>query len=297
MAYARHQSFFVKENWINKGIKAIMHDPEIFSDLSNYKELGIGKNMFISLKYWLEALNIAIFSKNIASLTAFGRFIYDNDLSCESKVTLNLLHYYLTLQKPINGAEMSHTFFWFFNINQDRIIRKSELVNDLVIWDTSMFRRNTSENTIKRDIDCLLQTYTKNDKSHPEDKNVSILSRLSLVFKQGENFIRSPMKESDLSRSILMYMIIRMKEQNIQEGNGEFLELNEIIEGEMSPGRVFHMSRVDIVEIIDEMISNGFKIRVVRTNNLDTLIVDEEMSSENYLSNIFENWGRMRYES
>jgi hypothetical protein len=75
MAYARHQSFFVKENWINKGIKAVIENPSIFSDLSNYKELGIGKNMFISLKYWLEALNVISFSKESAELTNFGQFI------------------------------------------------------------------------------------------------------------------------------------------------------------------------------------------------------------------------------
>jgi hypothetical protein len=297
MAYARHQSFFVKENWINKGIKAAIENPSVFSDFSNYKELGIGKNMFISLKYWLDALNIISFSKESAYLTDFGKFILNHDLSCELDITLNLLQYFLTLHSPVNGTEMSHTFYWFFNINQDKIIRKSELVNELVIWDTSEFKRNTSENTIKRDVDCLLQTYTKNDKLHPEDKNLSILSRLNLLYKQGENYIRSPIKDSKISRLILMYMLLRMKEENISEGNGEFLELNEIIEGEMSPGRIFNMNRIDLIEIIDEMISNGFPLNIIRTNNLDTLIINEEKDSKKYLEDVFENWGNTKNES
>lgn len=296
MAYARHQSFFVKENWINKGIKAVIENPSIFSDLSNYKEIGIGKNMFISLKYWLEALNIVSFSKESADLTNFGQFILKHDLSCEHDITLNLLQYFLTLQRPINGTEMSHTFYWFFNINQDKIIRKSELVNELVIWDTSEFKRNTSENTIKRDIDCLLQTYTKNSKLHPEDKNVSILSRLNLLYKQGDNYIRNPIKDVNLSRDVFMYMLIRMKEKNVAEGYGQFLELNDIIESEMSPGKVFNMNRIDLIEIIDEMISDEFPIQIIRTNNLDTLIVSSDIESEDYLKNVFEKMEKLKNE-
>lgn len=291
MAYARHQSFYIKENWINKGIKAIRDNSQIFADIANYKELGIGKNMFISLKYWLEALNIVNFDKEHAKLTNFGLFILENDLSCEENITLNLLQYYLTLKDPVNDADMSHTFYWFYNINQDKIIRKAELVNDLVIWDTSEYKRSTSENTIRRDIDCLLQTYTKIEKSHPEDKNVSILARLNLLYKQGENFIRSPLKESQLSRDVVMYMIMRMKEKSSDNnGNSTFLELNDIIDGEMSPGRIFNMNRIELIEVIDEMISNGYPLQIIRTNNLDTLIVNSEYSSDEYLSLRFQNW-------
>jgi hypothetical protein len=191
---------------------------------------------------------------------------------------------------------MSHTFYWFFNINQDKIIRKSELVNELVIWDTSEFKRNTSENTIKRDIDCLMQTYTKNSKLHPEDKNVSILSRLNLLYKQGDNYIRNPIKDVNLSRDVLMYMLMRMKEKSIAEGNGEFLQLNDIIESEMSPGKIFNMNRIDLIEIIDEMISDEFPIQIIRTNNLDTLIVSSDIESEDYLKNVFEKLETLKNE-
>jgi hypothetical protein len=96
MAYGRHQSFYIKNNWINKGIKAIVNDSSIFDNVENYKNLGIGKNMFMALKYWLYALNIA--NKDY-SLTTFGTYLLKNDLSCNSSFSLNLLHYYLSTKR------------------------------------------------------------------------------------------------------------------------------------------------------------------------------------------------------
>ena len=40
MAYGRHQSFYIKNNWINKGIKAIVNDSSVFDNVENYKEIG-----------------------------------------------------------------------------------------------------------------------------------------------------------------------------------------------------------------------------------------------------------------
>lgn len=294
MAYARHQSFYIKQNWINKGIKAVDANPSLFMDVSNYKELGIGKNMFISLKYWLEALNIVDFSKDTPELTPFGRFISEFDLSCQKPFTLNLLHYYLTLKEPMNGADLSHTFYWFFNLNEDRIFKKATLLDELVKWDTSEYKRSTSENTIGRDIDCLLLTYTKTEKSHPEDKNVSVLANLKLLQKQGDSYVRLPLRSSMLDKKVFFYMTLNLIEKENQNkfASDKFLEIGKLIDSEMSPGRIFGMNRVDIIDVLEEMISEGYPLEVVRTNDIDTMIVRTTDTAEEYLSDIFRFQGK-----
>ena len=94
-------------------------------------------------------------------------------------------------------------------MNEDKILKKSVLVDELVKWDTTEYKRNTSENTIGRDIDCLLLTYTKIDRAHPEDKNVSVLAGLRLIQKQGDNFIRLPLRASMLNKDRkLQYQVV-----------------------------------------------------------------------------------------
>lgn len=286
MAYSRHQSFYIKNNWINKGIKAVVVNPKVFGSVSNYQSIGIGKNMFISVKYWLEALNIIKLDKDTAELTEFGTFILNNDLSCDLNITLNFLHFYLVHGKPQNGAEISSTFYWFFNKYQERIFRKKDLVDEIIKWDTLTNQRNTSENTISRDIDCLLQTYTKADKLHPEDKNVSVLSKIHLVSKQREHFVKIPIKISMIDRDFFMYLLLFLVESNFN--TSKFIDLNSLEAYDLSPGRIFNMSRIDIIEVLEDMISRGYPIEITRTNNLDTVLINSDISSDQFAANIFE---------
>lgn len=284
MAYSRHQSFYIKNNWINKGIKVVQTNPQIFASAINYQLIGVGKNMFFSMKYWLEALNIIKFENDNAILTEFGEFIRDNDLSCDLNITLNLLHFYLVQEKPLNGAEISSSFFWFFNKYQERIFKKKEVTDELIKWDTINFHRNTSENTISRDIDCLFQTYTKFDKLHPEDKNVSVLSKIHLISKQRDSYLKIPIKDSMIDRDFFMFLILFLIESNTRAN--KYIDLNTLESCDLSPGRIFNMSRLDIIEVIEDMIVIGYPIEITRTNNLDTIQLNTEISASQFISEI-----------
>jgi hypothetical protein len=280
MAYGRHQSFYVKNNWINKGIKAIQSNPSIFSSIENYKNLGIGKNMFMALKYWLQALNIV--DKNF-DLTNFGVFILNNDLSCNYNLTLNLLHYYLVLNSPINEVEISDTFYFVFSEYDYKSFSKEELLDSLINYDHDK-NKNTSIKTLSRDIDCLIQTYTKLDQTHPEDLNFSVLAKLHLFKKQKEFLTRVPLRFDLISKEAMYYVILRLR----PDIKNRSLTVDELENEEMSWGRVFHLTRTDIINLIEEMISEGFPIVITRTNNLDTVLINDERSAEEYLDTIFE---------
>ena len=290
MSYAKHQSFYLKSNWINKGIKAIIADPLIFTNKDNFLKIGIGKNMFFSLKYWLEALNIVKFNNGVGELTDFGHYINRCDLSCNEAKTLLLMHYFLTLNKPYNDIESSTGFFWFFNINNNSNTRKVDFVNDLVKWDTSTFHRSTSEKTIEKDLDCLLLTYTKSEKAHPEDKNTSVLSKLKLIEKENDLIVRLPLSRTLLDKDVLFFLILRQSEF-LQENDITFLSIYDLLEGEMSPGKLLHLSRIDLIEILEEMINDGYPFQIVRTNNLDTIAVSSSDNSNLLLQDMLEKCG------
>lgn len=280
MAYGRHQSFYIKNNWINKGIKAVQSNPSIFSSIENYKNLGIGKNMFMALKYWLQALNIV--DKNF-ELTDFGVFILNNDLSCNNNLTLNLLHYFLTLNEPINGVEISDTFYYVFNEYDFKSFSKEELLDSLINYDHDK-NKNTSVKTLSRDIDCLIQTYTKLDQAHPEDLNFSVLAKLHLFKKQKDSLTRVPLRFDLISKEAMYYVILKLR-QDLENQN---LTVDELENEVKSWGRVFHLTRTDIINLIEEMISEGFSLVITRTNNLDTVLINDERSAEVYLKDIFQ---------
>lgn len=279
MAYGRHQSFYIKNNWINKGIKAIKGDPTVFSSIENFKNLGIGKNMFMALKYWLQALNIV--NVNF-ELTDFGNYILNYDLSCNDNFTLNLLHYFLVLNEPVNDVEISDTFYYAFNKYDFKSFSKEELLDSLINYDHDN-GKNTSVKTLSRDIDCLIQTYTKLDKSHPEDLNFSVLAKLKLFKKQKEYLTRVPLSFEMISKDAMYYVILRMSENKGYRS----LTVDEIENEELSLGRVFHLTRTDIINLIEEMIADGYPLVITRTNNLDTILINDEVTAQEYLSDKF----------
>ena len=285
MAYGRHQSFYVKSNWINKGIKAVEFDSSLFNSTERYKELGIGKNMFISLKYWLESLNVVKSNSNKSEfvVTNFGLFIKRFDPTCEKNFTLNLLHYYLTLEKPINEVEISHTFYYLFNLHEKKAFTKEDLMIDIINWDSTFSSRITSDKTILKDIDCLVQTYTKIEKSHPEDHNVSTLAKLGLLKRSKDYFTKTALKLDRVSKEAFFYMLLRL----VEVSDSRYLDLEVIENHSMSPGKIFNLSRIDIIDILEEMISENFPIVISRTNNLDTLSISSFKTSEAYIEECF----------
>ena len=66
-----------------------------------------------------------------------------------------------------------------------------------------------------------------------------------------------------------MYLLLVLVENNYKSSS--YIDLNTLESCELSPGRIFNMSRIDIIEVIEDMILIGYPIEITRTNNLDTV--------------------------
>ena len=130
MSYGKHQSFYNKKNWINKTMRVVENNNiDIFSSADNYKDFGIGKNMFQSLKYWIEAFNIINFKKK--EFTDFGELLRLHDPAADMTFSLNVIHYFL-ISKHTEDVPFSHVFYWFFNINQEISFQKDKLLEGYI---------------------------------------------------------------------------------------------------------------------------------------------------------------------
>ena len=47
-----HESFILREGWLNKGLFEIEKNAKVFSENYGADELGVGPNMAKSIRYW-----------------------------------------------------------------------------------------------------------------------------------------------------------------------------------------------------------------------------------------------------
>ena len=58
MAFGRNETFFLKYNWTYKALHAVNQNKDFLSLPNSYLDLGVGKNMLSSIRYWLGAYQI-----------------------------------------------------------------------------------------------------------------------------------------------------------------------------------------------------------------------------------------------
>jgi hypothetical protein len=281
MSFGRHQSFYLKEHWINKGLKAIDSDNTSVFEVKKYKKLGIGKNMHQSLRFWLEACNIATPSTENKKhdLTPFGEILLEKDPSCVKNQSLLLLNFFLcsnTETDKVNFGQDASGFHWFFSRYTEDVFTKEKLKVDI-----SNDNLSISKNTLSKEVDTIIATYTNESKAHPEDKNISLLAKLGLVSKQGELYTKSPLRKEYYDLKTFLYFFLVLQEANVE------MTINSVLESRNSFCRFFNFNRTSLINLIDEMTSKKVPIELTRTNNLDTINIKTSISSKKYLLELY----------
>src|ERR1700681_1838056 len=102
--YSGHETFACRDAWLPKALQAIQSDPKVFADEDQAMvELGVGKNMVRSIRFWVEASGMAKSKSahNGVEPTALGELIFGAkglDPFMEDIQTLWLIHWNLTTQ-------------------------------------------------------------------------------------------------------------------------------------------------------------------------------------------------------
>jgi uncharacterized protein DUF4007 len=97
--FSGHETFACRYAWLPKAYRAIKTDPAAFIDeQAAMVDLGIGKNMVRSLRFWVEAAGLAEPENRGLRLTEFAHSIFGPkgfDPYLEDIRTLWLLHWKL----------------------------------------------------------------------------------------------------------------------------------------------------------------------------------------------------------
>ena len=269
-----HESFYIREGWLTKGIVAINKDKYILSNtISAIDELGVGSAMVKSIRYWLQALRLTDEKrgekgKRYQELSKdFGKILFENDRYFEDLGTLYLLHY-----KLVSNKDLATTWNLFFNSIKATEMTKyhmEEGVKQLILNIDPQYE--ISERSLSDDCNCLVKTYfaEKNDLKNPEDNMICPFSDLGLIKKEhirgkDEIIYKTVPERNKLDKLIVLYVIM----DNL--GDKQSTTIKNLIEDENNIGSVFNLDKNTINYYIDILRDEGY-LRVNRTAGLNTI--------------------------
>ncbi|UMZ74365.1 DUF4007 family protein [Natranaerofaba carboxydovora] len=290
MAFAKHQSFYIREGWLTKGIKAIDKDERFFHREDAFVKLGLGKNMVQALRWWMQATGLAgekkkKGSKNVNYLTEdFGEKIKENDKYIENKNTLWLIHYHLA-----SNENEASTWYWFFNIFKEKTFKKEDIIEKLSMWAENTFDKKVAETSLNRDVDCFIRTYLPSNKQlSPEDTMECPLTSLNLL-KEDLNdrkvYHFNSVDKSQINPLVVAYCIC---DWAINIKNSGEVTLDELLRSPKTVGLIFNLDFTSLTDILFQLDNEypelGFKVD--RTAGLDIVKVPIEDGIKNKILNL-----------
>lgn len=251
--FSGHDSFQCRQLWLKKGYDYVQEGKN-FNDEDAVVQLGVGKNMVSSIRFWLKAFNI-IDNKDIP--TEFGKRLFDDengyDPFLEDEASLWLLHYQLVK----NGFASIYSIIFNEFRKEKLFFNKDTFVNYVKRIGESNPDLNFNENTVAKDFIVFANLY----KSNPESKDVEdsfsgILSEIELLKTTGkgkeEQFFIENSERDNLPEAIVLYAILD------NPSYGKSISLNSLEFDNNSPGSIFALNRTGLMNKISDMV-DGFK--------------------------------------
>lgn len=204
--FSGHESFHCKSLWLKKGYDFAKAEKS-FNDDSAVVDLGVGKNMVASIKFWLKSFGIIDESGEV---TETGDLLFADDgfdPYVEDVATQWLLHYLLV---STEYATIYHIVFAEFNKNR-KDFSKSSLLNYLkrLFADKRFDKTPYNENTISRDIATLLKNYARPENPKVYEDFSSALIDLNLIKRiDRDNFEFNTSTKAAVEPLIFLYAIL-----------------------------------------------------------------------------------------
>lgn len=249
--FSGHDSFQCRQLWLKKGYDYVQEGKN-FNDEDAVVQLGVGKNMVSSIRFWLKAFNI-IDNKDIP--TVFGKRLFDDETGydpfLEDEASLWLLHYQLVK----NGFASIYSIIFNEFRKEKLFFNKETFVNYVKRIGESNPDLNFNENTVAKDFIVFANLY----KSDPESKDVEdsfsgILSEIELLKTTGkgkdEQFFIENSERDNLPETIVLYSIL----DNPNYGNS--ISLNSLEFDLNSPGSIFALNRSSLMNKISDIVDD-----------------------------------------
>lgn len=279
LKFSGHQTFPLRYGWIYKIIQEIVAGNSITT--ANTVEdqmisMGVGKNMVLSIRHWIKVIGLVVDSSTPdkdVELTHLARRLFVDEGSekafdefMDNVGTVWLLHW-LAQTIPSKNAELN-TARWFFNYFNGIRTDKQQLARDIT-FSLANHPKELNDATLKKDIDCFYQTYTRRQtasgKSN-EDSFTSPFTELGLITQlDSKHYLSELSDRKSLPDEVFVYSLIDYLQKKQKDINGIIISDEKTISFENlltsigSPGRVFRLTATGLSEKLDaaEKITQG----------------------------------------
>lgn len=246
--FSGHESFQCRHLWLKKGYDYVSKKKSFTSD-DAVIELGVGKNMVSSIRFWMKAFNLLTSEDE---LTEFAHKLLSDDgydPYMEDEGTLWLLHYQLVKKGfatiySIVFNELRREKIEFTKANFISFIkRKSEVEKNLQF----------NAKTLQEDFSVLSKMYlrTENQSKDREDSFSGLLTELDLIkcYNKGkeEFFIIENSDRTEIPDEIILYAILDNEKFDLS------LSLNTIEQSNNSVGTIFAINRPGLQAKIENL--------------------------------------------
>lgn len=283
-SFAKHDTFYIRDGWLNKGVQAVLDNPNIFLDDEAPEELGLGKNMVKSLRFWMKASGIAdkvVGRRTTQELTHFGKLVNQFDPYQELDGTIWFLHHNL-----ISNSEMTTTWYWFFNHYVPTRFTYSEFLGRLKSWlntQATKDNKTVADSSLQKDFNCLLKTYLPSQRdTSPEHVLESPLTTLGLLsaYTDFDEETGKKLKAYRLENGspdnihplVLLYVLLKAQQSGDRHEASQ-VGLQVALREPCNVGRTFNIKPTDFEDLLSQLNDRypEWRVQLTRTGGLDQL--------------------------
>ena len=259
VSFSGHETFPFRYGWLKKGVDAAQKDAAFFSSERAMIDLGVGKNMVQSIRYWCAATGLLEGERKGGNRTEYaptgiGQAIISDtgfDPFLEDPATLWLLQWQLA-----SNREQSTSWFWLFNHWHSVEFTKEQMIAEITKWLGQNHVNNISEKALRRDIDCCLRTYVPSRMkigAISEETFDCPLTELGLIaeLEDGKTYQFRRGEQKTLPDEMLLFALTEFWLKYHADGNS--IALEKLAHEAGSPGRIFKLDQESLVERLDRL--------------------------------------------
>ncbi|MFA7032276.1 MAG: DUF4007 family protein [Bacilli bacterium] len=263
----RHETFSIREGWIEKGINYSADKVDCFSKENGTLVFGLGSNMVKSLRYWLSAAKLATFRNGEVYLSHIGGLLHDYDPFLNDIFSWWIIHLLLVTNEkdaPVFNAILNLNYSQF-----DKDFLKEKVCNKLI---DNGFEEIKSMSSLESDISVFLKSYYSSDYPNPEDNMNCPLSRLNLFsYDKKKVYTRKIPLYSKLDYRIV-YLSLFLCCNEIE--NKKSFNVEDIFDMNNSPLRVLNLSKSSLFRYLDDLQKEGY-LQLNKTGGLNVVYLKE----------------------
>lgn len=208
--FSGHETFPCRNLWLKKGYDFASEGDFNASDA--VVNLGVGKNMVSSVRYWLKVFGM---TKDDQPTVLAQHLLADNgwDPYCEDELTLWLLHYQLVK----TGESSLYKMIFLDYQRRNREFDKQQLQSFI---ETACKRDgyDVNSSTLAKDINVLLQNYVYPENVTDPEKYSNLLMNLRLIRyigketrineRDAEIYVFADVKPKDVPEEVILYVLL-----------------------------------------------------------------------------------------